>query len=183
MNGYRAGALHMKSIRLKGRDYTFPGAYFVTICFADRKNVFGQVNAGKAEENQLGQLVRARWLEIPQHFAKVELDVFVVMPNHMHALIHLGGTRAGADQDRREEFGKPVAASLPTIVRTFKAAVTRDARLVFENSILEIWQKNYYERVVRDDKEYADTYRYICENPLRWEMDEENLESTNRERA
>ena len=78
---------HRRSIRFKGRDYTAPGIYFVTICSADGSNIFGRVNDGTVVENRLGQLVRARWLEIPRHFANVELDAFVVMPNHVHGLI------------------------------------------------------------------------------------------------
>jgi len=174
---------HRRSIRFKGRDYTAPGIYFVTICSADGSNIFGRVNDGTVVENRLGQLVRARWLEIPRHFANVELDAFVVMPNHVHGLIHLRKTGAPAvdrfaaspSKERQEEFRKPVPTSLATVVRTFKAAVTRDARRILSKPGKALWQRSYYERVVRDGKEYADTYRYICENPMRWDADMENL--------
>jgi REP element-mobilizing transposase RayT len=142
-------------------------------------------------------------MEIPLHFANVELDVFAVMPNHVHGLILLQRERGlsgktntpierGHDvscpckspseqnEERREAFGKPVTASLATIIRTFKAAVTREARRMFGKPQMEVWQRNYFERVVRDDREYADTCRYIHENPLRWEIDSENPQAQQR---
>ena len=112
-------------------------------------------------------------MEVPVHFANVELDAFVVMPNHVHGMIHLK-RRISDGQGCQEQFGKPVGFSIATILRTFKAAVTRDARRILGKPGIEVWQRNYYERVVRDGKEYADTYRYICENPLRWDADKEN---------
>jgi REP-associated tyrosine transposase len=161
----------------------------------------GRTHEGTMKENRLGRIVRACWMEIPHHFTNVELDAFVVMPNHVHGLIHLKRmleiprernttTEKGHDVScpckspseqnnrRKEAFGKPVVASLATIVRTFKAAVTREARRMLGRPQMEVWQRNYFERVVRDDHEYADTHRYIRENPLRWETDVENPESS-----
>ncbi len=196
----RSDDLHRRSIRLRGRDYTFPDRYFVTICATYRKCILGRIHDGTMRESQLGSLVRACWMEIPHHFANVELDAFVVMPNHVHGLILLhkrpevvGKTNAPIERGhdiscpykspsdknrvRTEAFGKPVASSLATVVRTFKAAVTREARRRFGKPQMEVWQRDYFERVVRDDHEYADACRYICENPLRWETDTENPES------
>jgi hypothetical protein len=81
--------LHRRSIRLSGRDYAFPGRYFVTICAAGRKWFLGRIDKGAMKENELGLLVRACWTQIPYHFANVELDAFLVMPNHIHGLILL----------------------------------------------------------------------------------------------
>jgi REP element-mobilizing transposase RayT len=192
--------LHRRSIRLQGRDYSFPDRYFVTICTAGRKNILGRVLEGTMEENKLGQIARACWMEIPRHFANAELDAFVVMPNHVHGLICLkralnirghdvscpykpspvAAMKTAETKEVRgvsgEAFQKPARNSLPTIVRTYKAAVSRNARRVFHRSEWEIWQRNYYERVIRDDEEYKAAYRYVLENPLRWESDKENLE-------
>jgi putative transposase len=103
------------------------------------------------------------------------------MPNHLHGIIGLTvGARYIVPLDRRartpEKFQKPVKSSIPTIVRTFKAAVARRARKELETGSSDIWQRNYFERVLRGGKEYADASRYILENPVRWEWDKENPE-------
>ena len=101
------------------------------------------------------------------------------MPNHFHGIIGLTvGARYIVPFDRRartpERFQKPVKGSIPTIVRTFKAAVVRQAKREFGINGTAIWQRNYFERVLRDGKEYADASRYILENPQRWNSDKEN---------
>ncbi len=163
-----------RSIRLKGFDYSHPGAYFLTICAAEQKCVFGKIEAGLVHENTLGNIVHACWQQVPDHFANVEIDAFVVMPNHFHAIIKLKRVIAGPRGPKTESFGVPLPLSVPTIVRTFKAGVTRDARRIFGDSVMPIWQRNYYERVIRDSTEYDETCRYIVENPVRWGADEEN---------
>ena len=163
-----------RSIRLQGFDYAQAGAYFVTICSTEKKCIFGQVREGAMLENDLGRIVRSCWVEIPRHFANVEADAFVVMPNHFHGIVKLVKEPRSPGSSRVEAFSKPVASSVPTIVRTFKAAVTREARRACGESRAAIWQKNYFERVIRNDKEYSDTYGYILENPMRWGLDREN---------
>ena len=140
-----AASHHRKSIRLKGRDYTWPGTYFLTICTIARKPILGRIQDGVMYENQLGRLAKTRWMEIPIHFANVALDAFIVMPNHVHGMIHLH-RRVPANEESRKlsEFGKPQSASIATIVGTFKAAVTRDARRMLAKPAIEIWQRNYY---------------------------------------
>jgi putative transposase len=135
-------------------------------------------------ENSLGQLLGARWLEIPNHFPNVELDIFVVMPNHMHGMVLLRRPVAPEEEQLKfSRFGKPQVGALATIVRTFKAEVTRAARRRFHRPELTIWQANYYERVLRDGKEYADACRYIAGNPLRWKFDKENISTQVANRA
>ena len=152
--------------------------------------------------SQLGEIVRKCWIQIPEHFPQASLEEFVVMPNHVHGIIALHSRkRNGAPPVRErslllqtdpiatvgaryivpffekahtsERFQKPVRGSIPTIVRTFKAAVTSAAQKSLGWKV-EIWQRNYYERVLRDGKEYADASRYILENPIRWKWDQEN---------
>jgi len=96
--------------------------------------------------------------------------MFVLMPNHLHAILNLKRHIPDSHEPSREAFSSPTAASVPTIVRTFKAAVTREARRQIQAG--PIWQRGYYEHVIRDGKEYADICRYILENPLQWEFDE-----------
>ena len=129
-------------------------------------------------ENLLGRLVRECWIKIPLYFAVAETDVFVVMPNHVHGVIHLHRpVPPEEEQFKLAKFGKPNSGALGTVVQVFKAAVTREARRVLRRPELVVWQKNYYERVVRDSAEYADVCRYIAGNPRSWDYDEENLDS------
>lgn len=170
---------HRRSIRLRGADYSEPGAYFITICAANKKSIFGKIENGRAVLNRLGEMIRACWIRIPKHFAYASIKEFVVMPNHLHDIIALSvGARYIVPFDRKartpERFQKPVKGSIPTIVRTFKAAVARQARKELGIDGSGIWQRNYFERVLREGQDYADVSRYIVENPMRWEWDEEN---------
>src|SRR5438094_1023495 len=172
---------HRRSIRLRGADYSEPGAYFITICAAQRRSIFGKIDKERIILSPLGEIVRACWIEIPEHFPRASADQFVVMPNHMHGILGLTvGARYIVPFDREartpEKFQKPVKGSIPTVVRTFKAAVARRAKKELGISSNDIWQRNYFERVLRDGKEYADASRYILENPQRWEWDRENPE-------
>lgn len=170
---------HRRSIRLPGRDYSWPGTYFLTICTAQRKSILGRIEHGAMRENVLGRLVRAHWMEIPGEFAGVELDAFAVLPNHMHGMIHLHRkVAANEEQYKRAEFAKPQTGSIGWIVRSFKARVTWEARQVLQRPQFVVWQRNYFERVVRSGNEYEDVFRYICDNPRDWDKDEENLRPT-----
>ena len=178
-----------RSIRLKNRDYALPGPYFVTICAHERHCVFGCIADGSLVPSALGHLVRECWVVIPEHFPRATLYEFVIMPNHLHGVIalasHLHGLIALAPlvgaQHRCALPGGTTAngvapGSLGAIIRSFKAIVARRAHkeLGWTGSI---WQRNYFERVLRDGKEFSDVSTYIAENPKRWEIDRENPES------
>ena len=172
---------HRRSIRFRGADYTEPGGYFITVCTAERRSIFASIEDGRVRLTALGEIARRCWFGIPEHFPSVSLKEFVVMPNHVHGIIALGvGARyiVPSDRDARtpEGFQRPVKGSIPTIVRTFKAEVTRAARKEIGFSAGPIWQRNYFERVLRDGQEYRDACRYILENPKRWSVDRENGE-------
>jgi putative transposase len=173
-----------RSIRMKGYDYASPGAYLVTICTAERKSLFGEIVADAMCPSALGGVVADCWNEIPAHFPNVRLDAFVLMPNHVHGILIIEGAadsrgttcRApaqGADSPARR-FGVPTARSLPTVVRSFKAAVTKGVRELMGKPDLEIWQRNYHEHVIRNEDSLNEIRRYIQENPLRWALDREN---------
>jgi REP element-mobilizing transposase RayT len=171
-----------RSIRLQGSDYSEPGGYFVTICAAGRNNLFGRIENGRVCLNALGEVVLECWLAIPEHFSNADLKEFIVMPNHMHGIVVLGvGARYIVPSDgaarKTESFQKPTKATIPTIVRTFEAAVTRMAVGRLGKRGGQIWQRNYFERVLRDGQEYADASRYILENPQKWEWDKQNLQA------
>lgn len=113
-----------RHLRLQGWDYTSPGWYFLTLCTQNMRSVFGTVVHGCMVLNASGTIADQCWREIPAHFPRAVLDEFVVMPNHLHGLLRLVGAAAGPDR-ALEAFGKPVAGSVPTILRSYKSAVTR----------------------------------------------------------
>jgi len=165
---------HRRSIRFRGFDYASENSYFVTIVAYQRQNLFGEIQNNEARQTLLGEIVRVSWLAIPDHFSNAEIDEFIVMPNHLHGIInlfedHRKGTIYRAPT---QAFGKPVQGSIPTIIRSFKAAVTREARR--EGIYLEpVWQRNYYEHIIGEILEYDQVIEYIHSNPRNWLMDEE----------
>ena len=129
-------------------------------------------------------MVRDAWVEIPVHFTHVGLDEFVVMPNHFHGIIIIGAPvmarhavplqRDDATQHgdmENEQFSKPVAGSIPTIIRSFKSAVTKRINEKHLAIGSPVWQRNYYEHIIRDDKSFQQIQAYIINNPARWETD------------
>lgn len=169
---------HRRSIRLPDYDYTQPGYYFITLTADDGIPWFGEIEAGEMQLNTLGEMVQNEWLNLPQRFPGIALDEFVIMPNHFHGIIHI--TEEGQPNDKgpgtHEAFGRPVKASLPTMVRSFKAAVTLRARRMTGNNDLKLWRGNYYERVILDDRALLAARSYIQENPANWAGDEMNPE-------
>jgi REP element-mobilizing transposase RayT len=162
-----------RSIRLQGYDYAQAGAYFVTICAYERRCLFGNVSDGTMQLNERGRIVEECWEAIPAHLADVELDAFCVMPNHVHGIIIIRrGTPWRAPTV--EQFQKPVAGSLPTIVRSFKSAVTKRIREVQHTPGLLVWQRNYYEHVIRHDEDLRRIRVYIENNPVQWDGDDYN---------
>ncbi len=165
---------HRKSIRLRGYDYTQPGAYFVTMVTYQRDCLFGEIKNGEMTLSDFGVIADECWRAIPAHFPSVELGAHIVMPNHVHGIIVIHDNRGGAiyRAPTVERFGKPTVGSLPTIIRTYKAAVTRT--IGPQHNATTIWQRNYYERIIRTDREMDNIWRYIEINPAHWEDDEEN---------
>lgn len=168
--------IRRRSLRLPDYDYTDPGAYFVTIGTHNRVFSFGRVVAGEMQLNATGELVQAEWLQTPTLRPQVSLDMHVVMPNHFHAILILSHEPESTvyRSPTREQFGKPVPGSLPTIIRAFKAAVSRRWHQTQKSSASPLWQRGYYEHVIRNDSDLQRIREYIANNPLRWELDREN---------
>src|SRR5689334_16047560 len=135
---------HRRSIRLHRYDYTQPGAYFVTMVSYRRSPFFGKVVDGSMQLNKLGEIARREWFRTAELRPYVELfeDEFVVMPNHVHGILWI---REDASVAAREEFGKPVTGSIPTIVRAYKSAVTHAVNDLENMHGAILWQRNYYE--------------------------------------
>ncbi|MBI3609572.1 MAG: transposase [Nitrospirae bacterium] len=175
---------HRRSIRLKGYDYSLAGAYFVTVCTWNKECLFGEIVDGEMRMNEYGRVVQDCWDAIPRHFRNVLLDAFVVMPNHVHGILVCTGTD-GSHPDRRgaaccaRTINRRVPAnvipgSLGAIVRSFKSAATRRINVLRCAPGVPVWQRNYYEQVVRDDSEMHRVREYFTGNPAGWLEDEEN---------
>jgi putative transposase len=178
---------HRRSLRLKGYDYSMAGAYFVTICTQDRACLFGDVAAGEMRLNEAGQMVTTLWESIAARFSSVEIDEFVVMPNHLHGILVLpdgdakeATTRVAPTQP--STVGAPLVGArvrLGDIVGAFKSlATTGYIAGVKANGWPEfrgrLWQRNYYEHIIRDEDALNRIRRYVDDNPARWEFDDEN---------
>lgn len=167
-----------KSPRLQDYDYASSGGYFVTICTHQRQHLFGKVVDDAMVVNDWGRVVQDEWSRTAELRDYVELDAFVVMPNHIHGVIVIVSDDEGRGMMHHapttnppREFGKPVARSLSTIVRAFKASVTRQINRMPNRPDHPIWQRNYYDHVIRDEPDLNRIREYVQSNPARWEMD------------
>jgi len=168
---------HRRSIRLKDHDYTQDGAYFITICTHRRAILFGEVIDDAMMLNTLGCIVMEEWEHTATLRPHIELDAFVVMPNHVHGIIVInwgivGARRAVPLPAKTEQFGKPVSNSLPTIVRAFKSAATQRINHVRQTPGMAVWQRNYYEHIIRNETSLNAIREYIVYNPARWTDDD-----------
>jgi REP element-mobilizing transposase RayT len=168
---------HRRSIRFKGYDYSRPGAYYVTICAQKKDCIFGRVVDGHMYLNDIGAIVYSEWAKTEDIRDDVVTDAFVVMPNHFHGILILFESRdrgTGPRAPTFENFGKPTRHSIPTIIRSFKATVTKQINEIRETPGKPVWQRNYYEHIVRNENELNRIRRYIIENPMKWDSDRRN---------
>jgi REP element-mobilizing transposase RayT len=165
-----------RSVRLPGYDYGRAGAYFVTICTVQRECLLGDVVDGQMQLSDYGRIVEEEWMHTSSIREYATLDAFVVMPNHLHGVILLA-ERAEKTSPRLTysgQFGRPVAGALPAILGAFKSVTSRRINEVRGVQGLSLWQRGYYEHVVRDEKELLRIRDYIASNPARWSQDENN---------
>jgi putative transposase len=198
---------HRRSIRLRGYDYSQAGAYFVTICVQSHQCLFGDVIDAESRMGELGVIADECWQTIPQHFPYVELDEYVVMPNHFHGIVVIGddgrddvgigdvgrgdggigdvgrGTCRGvqlnaptatANRDMSNPFSvmSPKRKTLSVVIRTFKATVTTGCREIDRTDFA--WLRNYYEHIIRNEREWNAIAEYIRHNPAHWQADLDN---------
>jgi putative transposase len=172
MKGYDPEKHHRRSIRLRNYDYSQPGAYFVTIDTYGGERLF--------DDPVLRGVAETMWQRIPRHFPFVELDEWIVMPNHMHGILvlvdHARGANAspGGNIPSHQRPSGPPSGSLGAIVGNFKSVVTRRINRIRKTPGVPIWQRNYYERVIRNERELAAIRQYIRDNPRNWAEDREN---------
>jgi len=167
---------HRRSVRLKSYDYTEAAAYFITICTHAKGAVFGRIDEGRMQMNECGRIADQRWRTLPDHHLNCELDYYVVMPNHVHGILvlHKDWTGTAGRAPTPEAFGRPVSRSIPTIVRSYKSSVSRHIGRCRQQKTRPLWQRGYYEHVIRHERELAAIRRYVHENPLQWHIDHEN---------
>jgi REP element-mobilizing transposase RayT len=189
---------HRRSIRLQRYDYSKAGLYFITICSAGRAYLFGEIMDGVMHLNDEGKIVEAEWLRTPEIRADVTLDAFVVMPNHMHGIVVITSDRVGdvgnagdvgdvgdvgrmqyAPTSSGDAFRSP-SQTIGAIVRGFKSAATKRINDLRGTSGISVWQRNYYEHIVRDDADLDRIRAYIANNPRRWSLDRLHPDNTSK---
>ncbi len=172
MNRYDPDRRHRRSIRLRNFDYSQAGAYFITICTYGRQCLFGEIVDNAMRMNDFGQIVMTEWLRSAELRKEIVTGECVVMPNHFHGIVIFNDVPDCRGTARRaptvEQFGKPVAGSLPTIIRSFKSAVTKHINERRSTPGLSVWQRNYHEHVIRNDADYNRIAEYVAINPQRW---------------
>ena len=181
---------HRRSIRLPNYDYSQSGAYYITIVTWHRECLFGDVVDGKMVLSKLGLVAKQQWENLPNRFPNITLGAFVIMPNHLHGVIVIMTGRGTAgnhndhdgDLSRRapthEQYQKPVKGSIPTIVRSYKSSVSYRINLMRGTQAIPVWQRNYYEHIIRNERDLQNKTDYIEANPMLWAADNENPIST-----
>jgi len=162
-----------KSIRMKSWNYSDPSDYFITICTHERENLFGEVIDGIMVLNNIGKIAQDCWYDLPNHYPHIYLDEFVIMPNHIHGVItiladdHIVG--AGLNPAPTEKPYK-----LSEIIRGFKTFSARKINEIKNTKGNPVWQRNYYEHIIRNQQSYDEIYAYILSNPQTWDRDRNN---------
>ena len=170
---------HRRSIRLKGYDYSQAGTYFVTICVQDKVCLLGKIVDGKMQVNTYGEIVKKNWKWLAEQYPYVILDEWIVMPNHFHGILFIdrrGGSRTAQQEDssqRSQEGAK--RKPLGRLIGAFKTVSTKQINELRNTPGVRFWQRNYYEHIVRNERELNNIRQYIINNPLHWEFDTEHL--------
>ena len=172
---------HRRSIRLKGYDYSQAGMYFITICCQDMICRFGKIADGEMILNELGMIAYNEWLKLPERFPNFELDVFQIMPNHIHGIVALvGAPLAGAPNDVGIQCTgagaspAPTAATVGDIIGAYKSLVSNNCLKIYKskNEIMgKLLQRNYYEHIIRNEPSCKTISYYIINNPSNWKDD------------
>ncbi|HEX7917265.1 transposase [Rudaea sp.] len=156
-----------KPLRLRCYDYAQAGMYFVTICAHERACIFGKVRDGAMHLNELGKLIAEKWLALPQQHRRLNIDAYVIMPNHLHGIVVFEAQEPGS-MNRTPTLGE--------VVRAFKArcshALGRGA--IHRAQGVRLWQRGYYEHVIRNEADLVRIREYIENNPLQWSLDRNN---------
>jgi REP element-mobilizing transposase RayT len=193
MKDYNKQIHHRKSIRLKDYDYSSAGLYFITICCQDMVCRYGHVENGEMILNEFGQIANDEWIKLSDRFENFELDVFQIMPNHMHGIIKLNAPVVSGFTPDQSSQNEPNAIesenikhitiekktsnnnpSISDIIGAYKSIVSNGCLEIYKsrNQMMgKLWQRNFYEHIIRDEKGYKNISNYIVNNPQKWEED------------
>ncbi|GEO04805.1 hypothetical protein AAE02nite_24690 [Adhaeribacter aerolatus] len=182
---------HRRSIRLSGYDYSQAGAYFITLCTHNREHLFGEVVGGTMHLNEYGKIAANEWARTPEIRPQVALDVYVIMPNHMHGILiihsrdeshssqtHLPNSHSSqthspqshsANKGESDSPPRSPSDTIGAMVRGYKSAVTKNINLICPGTV--VWQRNYYEHIIRNEQAYQTISEYIVNNPSKWNSD------------
>jgi putative transposase len=195
---YHPDKHHRHSIRLQGYDYSSQGLYFVTICTYQRECLFGEIIAGKMELSEVGRVVAEEWQMSSQIRQEIELDVWVIMPNHIHGIVLISNVDVGANggsphaglaginrselpdlhYEKRANSHSPLRGismkprSLSSLMAGFKSATTKRINLLRDAPGMPVWQRNYYEHIIRNKESLRVIREYVRQNPLVWDVDQ-----------
>jgi REP element-mobilizing transposase RayT len=163
MPNYNPDLHHRRSIRLSGYDYSQNGLYFVTICTHNREYLFGDIRDGEMHLNDAGKMIQRVWDEIPIYYPSIGIEQFIVMPNHIHGIIAIHDM-------------PPPRLSLPEVVQRFKTMTTKQYTdgvkyHHWQSFSGKLWQRNYWEHIIRTEQSQREIATYIITNPAQWETD------------
>lgn len=157
---------HRKSIRLQGYDYSQEGLYFITICCQNKNCFFGEIQRGQMLLNEYGQIAHQEWLKTAELRSNIALDEFVIMPNHMHGIIQITEKEEAIQRIDHTSGLQGPSKTIGAIIRGYKSAVTKQVtQLGFRG---QLWQRNYYDHIIRSEKAYSAIRNYIVNNPKNW---------------
>ena len=200
------GKYRVESTRLKDWDYSSEGAYFITICTRNRECSLGDIVDGKITQTEQSRICMACWLDLSNHYPNCALDVFVIMPNHVHGIIFIeqaGGHDNGAGAvetipvetipvetipvETIHELSLPLPLQnkrmqrrnmmIPKIIGRFKMRTAKLINQYQKTEGIPFWQKNYYDHIVRNESELARIREYVANNPMKWDSDRNNSEN------
>ena len=143
--------------RLRGFDYSDQNFYYVTICTCDKKYLFGTIE----QLNIYGKIAQQELINIPLHYKGITIDKYVIMPNHIHVIIIIGCCE-------KAERSRPFP-TLSTIVGLYKSGVSKVIHKISPE--IEVWQKSFYDEIIRNEQSYREIWEYIDGNPLQWRLD------------
>ena len=172
---------HRKSIRLKDYDYSQPGLYFITICCHHNKYRFGRIINSEMHLNEYGLIAAAEWEKLPERYVNTMLDAYQIMPNHVHGIVHVTDeTSPLADNQKRESTlaetdSESNALACGEMVGGYKSIVFNAWLEIFKSQnrqMGKLWQRNFYEHIIRNEKSYNTISNYIINNPASWNTDQ-----------
>lgn len=179
------------SMRLKGYDYAQAGAYFITICTQKHECLFGEIESREMRLNVYGLIAKHKWEQLPKQFIDMELGEFVVMPNHIHGIVIIQNPHIKTEIENKavgaglaparfqsnigQPQGLPLRKTVGDMVGAYKSLAANECLKLFKSknkTMGKLWQRNYYEHVIRNEESYLEIADYIINNPAQWELDE-----------